>query len=162
MERSGGGRVASGPPVPRRECRPSPSPGTAQQRRCASAVRTTCSCPISAERPARSPRQNRHPERRRIAIHCSRMAQGGRRSACRQSRSNRCQADSVCVRGPSHQNAAPCEHVADARKQCASSVPLIVRGVTGRRPVRRGSARRAAASAQGKAFPTRIRYSALG
>lgn len=106
--------------------------------------------------------KNGHPERRRIAVRCSRIAQGGRRSACRQSRSNRCRADSVCVRGPSQQNAAPCEHVADARKQSASSVPFILGGVTGHSPVRRGSARRAAASAQGKAFPTRIRYSALG
>ena len=32
----------------------------------------------------------------------------------------------------------------------------LYRGVTWHRPVRRGSARRAAASAQGKAFPTRI------
>jgi hypothetical protein len=71
-------------------------------------------------------------------------------------------ADSERVRGPSHQNAAPCEHVAVARKQSASSVPLILRGVTGHRPVRRGSARRAAASAQGKAFPNRIRHTALG
>jgi hypothetical protein len=38
----------------------------------------------------------------------------------------------------------------------------LYRGVTGHSPVRRGSARRAAASAQGKAFPTRIRHSALG
>jgi hypothetical protein len=78
--------------------------------------------------------KNRHSERRRIAIHCSRIAQGGRRSACRQSRSNRCQADSVCVRGPSHQNAAPCEHVADARKQSASSVPLIYGALRGTAP----------------------------
>ena len=108
--------------------------------------------------------KNLHPERRRFAIHRGRIAQGGRRSACRQSRSNRCQADSVCVRGSSHQNAAPCEHVADARKQSVSSVPLILRGVTGHRPVRRGSARRAAASAQGKAFPTEsatLRYAKM-
>ena len=156
------GRVASGPPAPRRECRPSPSPGTAQQRRCASAVHTTCSCRSRPSGQRDRQGKNRHPERRRIATHCSRIAQGGRRSACRQSRSQRHQADSVCVRGPSHQNAAPCEHVADARKQSASPVPLILGGVTGHSPVRRGSARRAAASAQGKAFPYRIRYTTLG
>jgi hypothetical protein len=52
-------------------------------------------------------------------------------SAFNRLRMKSCSAEVRVRAGPFLQNAAPCEHVADARKQSASSAPLILRGVAG-------------------------------
>ena len=61
-----------------------------------------------------------------------------------------------CARaGPSSSNAAPAGARRDGARDRARHQPRSsYRGVTGRSPVRRGSERRKAARAQGKAFPS--------
>lgn len=63
------------------------------------------------------------------------------------------QLKSECVRGPSHPTPHPQERASKARGTVCVISPAHYMGRYGRSPVRRGSRRRQAAPAQGKAFP---------
>jgi hypothetical protein len=95
-----------------------------------------------------------HPELRWVSLKSPKQAESRGLSAFNRLRMKPCLPQSECARGPSRQMPRPKEQAARLRERArhqSRSSNGVLRGA----PARRGSWRRAAALAQGKAFPSK-------